>query len=71
MAVPDFPAPPQVITPDFDDTFVAARLPPRRWIRELGWRHLVLVLGVLFALFPIAWIISSSINPVDSLALRN
>jgi arabinogalactan oligomer / maltooligosaccharide transport system permease protein len=43
------------------------RLPMRRWVRELGWRHLVLVIGVLFALYPIVWIISAAFNPVDTL----
>ncbi|MBT8213128.1 MAG: ABC transporter permease subunit [Acidimicrobiia bacterium] len=39
----------------------------RRWFRETGWRHLAALLGVAFALFPIAWIITSSINTLDSL----
>jgi ABC-type maltose transport system permease subunit len=43
-------------------------LSPRRWIREVGWRHLVAVIVVFFALYPVVWIISASINPVDSLS---
>ncbi len=43
------------------------RLPLRRWVRELGWRHLILVFVVLFSLYPIVWIISASINSVDTL----
>lgn len=44
------------------------RYSPRRWLREIGWRHLVLILAVLFALFPVAWVVSSAFNSVDTLA---
>jgi len=44
------------------------RRPFRVWMRDLGWRHIVGLLGVLFAMFPIVWIISASINPLDSLS---
>jgi arabinogalactan oligomer/maltooligosaccharide transport system permease protein len=44
------------------------QLPPRRWLREIGWRHLVAVSAVLFALFPVIWILSASVNTVDNLA---
>jgi len=40
---------------------------PRRYFREIGWRHIVAVLALLFALYPIAWILSSSINSVNTL----
>ncbi len=43
-------------------------LPPRRWIREVGWRHLVALIVAFFALYPVVWIISASVNPVDSLS---
>ena len=33
-----------------------------RWFRELGWRHLVGVLAVIYALFPIVFIISASLG---------
>lgn len=38
-----------------------------RWFRETGWRHIVAIVGVIFALFPIAWIVTSSVNTLDSL----
>jgi len=38
------------------------------WCRQKGWRHLVLWVGVLFALFPVVWILSASINAQDNLA---
>ena len=45
----------------------APRMRPRRYVREIGWRHVVGFLGVAFALFPISWIVMSSINTIDSL----
>jgi len=43
-------------------------LPFKRWVREVGWRHLVALIVVFFALYPVVWIISASVNPVDSLS---
>ena len=43
-------------------------LPFKRWLREVAWRHVFAILMVLFALYPVVWIISASINPVDSLS---
>jgi arabinogalactan oligomer / maltooligosaccharide transport system permease protein len=42
-------------------------LRPARWFVVVGWRHLVLILGCLFAVYPVVWIISASLNPVDNL----
>jgi ABC-type maltose transport system permease subunit len=39
-----------------------------RWWRTLGWRHVVLLGAVLFALWPLAWMVSASLNPVDTLS---
>ena len=43
------------------------RMSPRRWLREVGWRHLVAWLALAFALYPIAWVITASINANDTL----
>ncbi|MGD9960970.1 sugar ABC transporter permease [Nocardioides sp.] len=49
-----------------------AAQPPRikmgfsRWFREIGWRHVVGVLAVLWALFPVSYILSASLNPLGS-----
>ena len=43
-------------------------LPFKRWVREVAWRHVFAFIMVLFALYPIVWIISASFNPVDSLS---
>jgi ABC-type maltose transport system permease subunit len=37
-------------------------------VRELGWRHLLGVFGALFALYPVAWVVSASFNQLDTLA---
>jgi arabinogalactan oligomer / maltooligosaccharide transport system permease protein len=37
-----------------------------RWFREIGWRHLVGVLAIIWALFPVSYIISASLNPLGS-----
>jgi ABC-type maltose transport system permease subunit len=43
------------------------RMSPRRWARELGWRHLVALIGVVFSLYPVIWILSAAFNSVDNL----
>lgn len=39
-----------------------------RWATQLGWRHAVAIIAVLFALFPILYIINVALNPVGSLS---
>lgn len=39
-----------------------------RWWREVGWRHLVGLVGVVFAGFPVLYIISAAFNPLGSVA---
>ncbi len=39
----------------------------QKWFRELGWRHLVGLAALVFALFPVVWIISASVNPLGTL----
>lgn len=38
-----------------------------RWWRDIGWRHLVAVAALAFALFPVVWIVSSSISSTGTL----
>jgi arabinogalactan oligomer/maltooligosaccharide transport system permease protein len=40
----------------------------RAWWREVGWRHVVAVLAILFALFPIVFVFSAAINPLGTLS---
>lgn len=39
-----------------------------RWFAQVGWRHLVAVLGVLFSLFPIVFVLSAALNPLGTLS---
>jgi arabinogalactan oligomer/maltooligosaccharide transport system permease protein len=38
-----------------------------RWLKTVGWRHLILVLAVLFALFPISYIINLATSEGNTL----
>lgn len=42
-----------------------------RWFAATGWRHLVGLVVVVFALFPIVFVISSSLNPDGTLTGSN
>ena len=37
-----------------------------RWFREIGWRHLVGVIAVIWALFPVSYLVSASLNPLGN-----
>ncbi len=39
-----------------------------RWFRRVGWRHLVGLVALAFALFPVVFIVSSSLNAVGTLS---
>jgi len=44
------------------------RLPFGRWFAEIGWRHVVGILAVLFAIFPILFVVSASLNPLGTVS---
>ena len=44
------------------------KMPFGRWFAEIGWRHLVGIVTVAFALFPILFIISASVNPLGTVS---
>ncbi len=54
-----------------------ARTPTRnrrgfvRWFRDTGWRHIIGVLAVIFAIFPIVFVLSSSLNSNGTLTGSN
>lgn len=64
--------PPASVVETPRSTNQAAAKPPRmsfgNWWRNLGWRYIVAALAALFALYPIIWMISASVNPIDSLS---
>ncbi len=43
----------------------------KRWFREVGWRHLVGVIAVLFSIFPLLYVLSVSFNPIGTLTGSN
>ncbi|GAA1738551.1 ABC transporter permease subunit [Isoptericola hypogeus] len=47
------------------------RMRPGRWARELGWRHVVGVLAVAFAVFPLVYVLSASLSPTGTLTGSN
>ena len=38
------------------------------WFRQVGWRHLVGVIALVFSLFPILFVLSAALNPVGTLS---
>jgi arabinogalactan oligomer/maltooligosaccharide transport system permease protein len=42
-----------------------------KWFADTGWRHLVGLLALVFALFPIVFVISASLNPRGTLTASN
>nr|WP_246036802.1 ABC transporter permease subunit [Cellulomonas telluris] len=44
---------------------------PGRWFSELGWRHLVGVLAVVFAMFPIVYVVSAALSEGGTLTGSN
>ncbi|WP_058234445.1 sugar ABC transporter permease [Devriesea agamarum] len=44
------------------------KLPLGRWMREVGWRHLVGLIALAFAIFPILYVISASLNPLGTIS---
>lgn len=47
------------------------KLPFRRWARELGWRHLIGVIFVVYAAFPLVYVISASLSSRGTLTGSN
>jgi arabinogalactan oligomer/maltooligosaccharide transport system permease protein len=47
------------------------KLTPGRWFRETGWRHAVGIVVVAFAVFPLLYVLSASLNPTGTLVGSN
>lgn len=39
-----------------------------RWLREVGWRYVIGVLAIVYAIIPILYILSASLNPTGSVS---
>lgn len=38
------------------------------WFMRIGWRHLVAIIAIFFAVFPILFLVSAALNPLGTLA---
>ncbi|MEV0154842.1 sugar ABC transporter permease [Micromonospora sp. NPDC050686] len=59
------------VTGDASGPAAVNRNPGRRknrWFAQVGWRHLVGLLGVLFSLFPLVFVVSAALNPLGTLS---
>ncbi|MEA1903401.1 MAG: sugar ABC transporter permease [Actinomycetota bacterium] len=59
--------PAQVKTKAGTGAVVGGRTPLIKWFRTVGWRHLVAWAALIFALFPVIWVVSASLNPLGTL----
>ena len=41
-----------------------------RWFRQHAWRHLVGIVALIFAIFPILWALSAAFNPTGGLSTQ-
>jgi arabinogalactan oligomer/maltooligosaccharide transport system permease protein len=46
----------------------ATMLKGRRWWAEVGWRHIVAVLALVWALVPVLYMLSAALNPLGTLS---
>ena len=46
----------------------ANRISRGRWFKEVGWRHLVGLVAIVYAVVPILYILSASLNPIGSVS---
>ena len=46
----------------------ANKVPRGRWFKEVGWRHLVGIIAIVYAIIPILYILSASLNPAGSVS---
>lgn len=38
------------------------------WFKQVGWRHIVGVIAVMYALFPVLYVVSAAVNPLGTLS---
>lgn len=44
------------------------KLSGARWWREVGWRHVVGVVAIVYAVIPVLYVVSASLNPIGSVS---
>lgn len=47
------------------------KMSPGKWFMEIGWRHLLGLVAVVFAMFPLVYVVSASLNPGGTLTGSN
>lgn len=57
---------PQLLTPRTVEPIPEVKLRGARWFREVGWRHIVGLIALVWALFPIIYIVSAALNPLGT-----
>ena len=65
------PAPPTAAIVTEDKPAPEPRRPFPRWFRETGWRHIVGIVMLVFAAFPLVYVLSASLNPGGTLLTAN
>ncbi|MDE3227723.1 MAG: ABC transporter permease subunit, partial [Acidobacteriota bacterium] len=53
-----------------DDILKQRPLTPAQWGKKIAWRHAVGIAAVIFALFPLIWMISASFDTIGSLSAQ-
>jgi len=56
---------------DVIEAYVAPRAPRRtfgKWFGVLGWRHLIALIALVFALFPVLWVVSAAFTEDPSIS---
>lgn len=48
-----------------------SRLKGAQWWRQVGWRHIVGVIGIVYAIFPLIYVFSASLKPRTTLTGSN
>ena len=66
QTTPQQGAPASTATPHRGRAVPTNRPPRSRWWKEVGWRHGVGALALLWALFPVSYIISAALNPLGT-----
>ncbi|MCL1693524.1 MAG: sugar ABC transporter permease [Actinomycetia bacterium] len=41
---------------------------PKMWLKTVGWRHLIAIMASIFAIYPVLYIVSSSLSAQDNLS---
>lgn len=56
---------------NFDSVPIENKMSRKRWWSEIGWRHVVAVIAVIYAIFPILYILSAALNPAGTMTGSN